>query len=268
MSPDISVIIPTFRRPRELAEALRSVLAQKDVSVEIFVIDDCPDGSAAAAAAPFLAQGVAYLRNPAPSGGRPAQVRNFGWPLARGDLVHFLDDDDIVPSGHYAAAKRIMARNAAVGVVFGAIKPFGAGDVAAEERYFGRAFQRARRFGRFGARFGLAAAMFFGPTLLVCSAAIIRRRCIADLGGFNPELPLVEDVDFYARAIRRFGAEVMNGVSIHYRIGPSLMHQPSRAKLISQSYTMIHSYYRATHSRLDYFALKGAVYLLAALLIC
>ena len=46
MSIDFSVIIPTFRRTSELVEAVSSALRQNDASIEIFVIDDSPEGSA------------------------------------------------------------------------------------------------------------------------------------------------------------------------------------------------------------------------------
>ena len=39
------------------------------------------------------------------------------------------------------------------------------------------------------------------------------------------DLRLMEDVDFFARAIRRFGARFVDRVTLHYRIGPSLMRQ-------------------------------------------
>ena len=43
---DFSVVIPTYRRKNQLGEALASVLRQSGVTLEILVIDDCPDGSA------------------------------------------------------------------------------------------------------------------------------------------------------------------------------------------------------------------------------
>jgi glycosyltransferase involved in cell wall biosynthesis len=41
---DFSVVIPTFRRPIELIEAISSVLRQHDATIEILVIDDAPEG--------------------------------------------------------------------------------------------------------------------------------------------------------------------------------------------------------------------------------
>jgi len=46
LSVDFSVIIPTFRRPNELLEAISSALHQQGVSVEVIVIDDAPEASA------------------------------------------------------------------------------------------------------------------------------------------------------------------------------------------------------------------------------
>jgi GT2 family glycosyltransferase len=61
-------------------------------------------------------------------------------------------------------------------------------------------------------------------TLLVCSAAVIRRECLDRIGGFDPEIRLMEDADYHVRAIRTFGVRFLDRTSIHYRIGtPSLM---------------------------------------------
>src|SRR5260221_750557 len=90
---DISVVIPTFRRPREVVEAIRSALGQGGVEIEIIVVDDCPDGSAEAAIRSVGDERVAYLRNPAPTGGRPGAVRNIGLPRGNRRFVPFLDAD-------------------------------------------------------------------------------------------------------------------------------------------------------------------------------
>jgi len=254
LSPDFSVIIPTRGRPALLAQTIDSVRAQAGVTTEVIVVDDDPEGSAGAVAAAY--DTVVYLRNLAPSNGRPAIARNLGWPKARGAFVHFLDDDDIVPAGHYAAVKELFTRSPNIGVVFGAVEPFGEGDLSEQISYFAAARRRARRFLRFGSRRGLAAAMLFGPTPLVCSAAVIRRECIAPLNGFNAELPLVEDVDFFARAIRKFGAAMLDGVSIRYRIHQSLMPRTKRNDLIDVSYQKIHACYRADYGIVDEVAMK------------
>jgi glycosyltransferase involved in cell wall biosynthesis len=94
MSIEFSVIIPTYRRPRELRDALNSVLSQLDVSVEIIVVDDSPEGSAREVIDALSDPRVKYFKNPSPTGGIPSVVRNLAWPHAKGMFIHFLDDDE------------------------------------------------------------------------------------------------------------------------------------------------------------------------------
>ena len=257
MPPDVSVVIPTYRRPVELAEALASVLRQEGVTVEAFVVDDCPDGSARAVVEAAADPRVTYLADLQPSGGRPALLRNRGLHHATGELIHFLDDDDIVPDGHYRAVKAVFDVHRATNVVFGLIDPFGLDTdaVASERTYFTAARRRALRCRRYG-RLGFAAALLFRPTVLVCGAAMLRRSCLPALGGFDATLPLCEDVEFYARAIRRYGVRFVDRSALRYRIGPSLMHRPERGPVIAESYAAMHRAYRARHGRLDFTLLK------------
>jgi glycosyltransferase involved in cell wall biosynthesis len=110
MGPDISVVIPTFRRAAELSEALDSVLAQRGVHVEVFVIDESPEASARDVVARRKDNRVRCEHNANPTRGYPSAVRNLALPRARAPLIHFLDGDDVVPPGHYVHVKRVFAQ--------------------------------------------------------------------------------------------------------------------------------------------------------------
>ncbi len=265
VSIDVSIVIPTFRRPKSLGEAIASVLSQESVAVEIFVVDDSPEGSAQEVVTNFRDARVRYLKNPKPTGGFPSAVRNLGWPLARGAFVHFLDDDDIVPEGHYLAVKEAFSKHCDVGVVFGRIEPFGDAPEAQMRRerlFFGDAGRRASVCSRFGSRFAFSACMIFGSTLLVCGAAVVRRECVQKLGGFDPQICLGEDVDFFSRAIREFGANFIDRVALRYRIGsPSLMHAPNLSddemRQFREGMRRMHAKYRAERGAGEFYAMKG-----------
>ena len=163
MPIDFSVVIPTFRRSRELMEAITSALGQAGVTLEILVVDDCPEGSAQQAVEGLQDARVTYLRNPTPTGGVPSVVRNLAWPIAKGHFIHFLDDDDIVPEGHYAAVKGAFESHTGVGLVFGKIEPFGIGpeqQLQHERRYFADAARSALACGRFGKRLAFTGRCF------------------------------------------------------------------------------------------------------------
>ena len=253
--PLISVVIATCDRPHTLGDAIRSALAGGEV--EVIVVDDSRAQTGRGAVAALDDPRVRYHVNPAPTGGRPAVVRNLGWPHARGDLVHFLDDDDIVPEGHYDRARAAFADGTA-GVVFGGVEPFGEDPalVAGERQYFLQARRRARRAAHLGPRWGLTAGLLFRPAMLVCGAGMVRRTHLAALRGFDETLPIVEDVDFYMRAIRLGGGRFIDAPALRYRIGPSMMRAPDRAPLIAESYRLTYARYRAEHGGAELLALK------------
>jgi GT2 family glycosyltransferase len=240
MSIDFSVVIPTFRRRRELKEALASVLGQSGVTLEVLVVDDSPEGSAQATVESLCDGRVNYLQNPSPTGGVPSAVRNLAWPFAKGRFVHFLDDDDIVPEGHYATVKAAFEARPGVGLVFGRIEPFGDApeqQLLHEQRFFADAARCAFTCRRFGQRLAFVGRMLFDRPILVCSAGVVRRECLEKIGGFDPQIRLMEDADFYARLMRECGAYYLDRVALRYRIGsPSLMHSasPEPAQLAEQ----------------------------------
>jgi glycosyltransferase involved in cell wall biosynthesis len=263
VSIDFSVIIPTFRRPGELLEAISSVLRQRGASVEIFVVDDSPEGSAEEAVRNLADPRVTYLKNPNPTGGFPSVVRNIGWPLGRGKFVHFLDDDDVVTDGYYAAVKEAFAARLDVGLVFGRIEPFGNGPAAQlehERRYFADAARKAASSGRFGPRLAFAGRMLFDKALLVCSASVIRRECLVRLRGFDPEIRLMEDADYHLRAIRQCGTFFLDRAAIYYRVGsPSLMHSAEPTQTQKQEQRLGHKQmqlkYLKRYGALEFYAL-------------
>lgn len=236
MAIDVSVVIPTCRRNPELLAAIASVQRQESTTQEIIVVDDSPEGIARTPVESLGDARITYLRTQRPTGGIPSIVRNLAWPRATGMFVHFLDDDDIVPEGHYARVKALFQRRPEIGLVFGRIAPFGdcpQEQLRREEAYFADAARRARKCARIGMKRVFAGQMLFENPLLVCGAGVLRRSAVARVGGFDPEIRLMEDAEFYARVTRECGAAFIDEIVLHYRIGfPSLMHRP--APLLAQ----------------------------------
>lgn len=95
MHPELTVIIPTYRRPEKLDRALSSIPAATIRPYEVIVIDDCLDGSAFEVA---KKHGIRYICKGGIDRGQ-SYSRNIGLKLARGTYVSFLDDDDIYAEG-------------------------------------------------------------------------------------------------------------------------------------------------------------------------
>ncbi len=92
MTPQVSVIIPTFNRPDKTLRAVDSVLTQSMNSVETIVVDDgSTDDTVYQLKKTF---GSKIILTSIPHTGNPNYPRNVGVAIARAKLVTFLDSDD------------------------------------------------------------------------------------------------------------------------------------------------------------------------------
>jgi glycosyltransferase involved in cell wall biosynthesis len=87
-----SVVITVYNLEKFVAEAINSVLNQTLKADEIIVVDDCSTDSSASIITSF-GDAVRYLKMPQNSGGLSATF--YGLRHATGDLVFFLDGDDV-----------------------------------------------------------------------------------------------------------------------------------------------------------------------------
>lgn len=102
---DLSVVIPTYNRAAFLGEALRSIARQTVQPTEVIVVDDASTDDTEfcvrSSASPVL-----YHRLPQRSGA--AVARNEGVEVARGEVVIFLDSDDLLEPTHHARVLEIL----------------------------------------------------------------------------------------------------------------------------------------------------------------
>ncbi|WP_422366954.1 glycosyltransferase family 2 protein [Pelagibius sp.] len=91
--PLVSVIIPNFNRKAELQRAVDSVLSQDYEELEIIVVDDASTVDVSLSFPPLEPEKLRWITLPENRGG--ATARNAGIDAARGELVAFLDSDDV-----------------------------------------------------------------------------------------------------------------------------------------------------------------------------
>jgi glycosyltransferase involved in cell wall biosynthesis len=91
--PEVSVVIPTHNRRELLSLTLRSVLWQRDVDVEVIVVDDGSTDDTVAMVGSVNDPRVRVIHHERPQG--VSAARNDGIAEATGRWVAFLDDDDL-----------------------------------------------------------------------------------------------------------------------------------------------------------------------------
>lgn len=92
----VSIIVPTYQRPKLLINCLKALLLQKfdKKDYEIIVVSDGPDDQTRQIARKwerYRYPSIRYLTLPVKKG--PAAARNYGWLNAKGRIIAFTDDD-------------------------------------------------------------------------------------------------------------------------------------------------------------------------------
>ena len=113
----ISVIVPAYQREKHLGATLRSILAQGYRPLEIVVVDDGSTDKTAA-----VAQSYPQVRYIFQNNQGPHVARNTGLDNCNGELIAFLDADDLWPSDKLEKQFDFLTKNPEVACVLGRMK--------------------------------------------------------------------------------------------------------------------------------------------------
>ncbi len=179
--PVVTVVIAAYNGERFLREALDSLFAQDFESFETVFVDDGSEDRTSDIARSFP---VRYVHQE--NRGLPA-ARNAGLAVARGELVAFLDDDDVLPPTKLSVQAGYLLRHPATGCVLGR-----------QEWIFEDGVEPPR----------LKPDPIFGvPGGVQLVSAMIRREVLDDVGGFDPAFRYAEDRDLFVR-LREHGVKI------------------------------------------------------------
>jgi len=189
-SVSVSVIIPAYNIAPYITETLASVFAQTFTDYEVIVVNDgSPDTEEfEQAIQPYLDR-IIYLQQ---ENGGASIARNAGLQAARGELVAFLDGDDLwLPNYLEEQLKFIHTR--------------GCDLACADAMFFGDSADKAPSYmvawmddapevGDFG-----FLELVDAKRSVITSGVVARRQAILDIGLFDPELRRAQDFDLWLR---------------------------------------------------------------------
>jgi glycosyltransferase involved in cell wall biosynthesis len=115
----VSVIVPAYNAGMYLADALESVFAQDYRPLEVIVVDDGSTDDTRAVAMNYSQ--VRYLHQ---NNQGPPAARNTGLSNCKGDLIAFLDSDDLWVPGRLSMQAAYLEMHPLVGCVIGRMKNF------------------------------------------------------------------------------------------------------------------------------------------------
>jgi glycosyltransferase involved in cell wall biosynthesis len=186
--PSCSVIITTCDRPDELRRSIASVVGQTVRPQELIVVDDCssPPNESAVAESSGNGLKIHYHRLTQRSGA--AAARNAGARLASGEILMFLDDDDVWERRKVETQLSLFATHPEAAAVY-------TGMLAVDDTNGGKVLHASRDHLSGKTWPQILFRNFVGPT----SAVAMRAQLFHDLGGFDQQLSALQDYDLWLR---------------------------------------------------------------------
>jgi glycosyltransferase involved in cell wall biosynthesis len=173
--PLISVIVPSWNAADFLPEALESIRAQKYTPLEIIVVDDGSTDHT-----PNLIQSWSDVRHLRQVNQGPSAARNAGIEAARGELLAFLDADDLWTPDHLDRLLLPLLANPPAQFAWGASRVLDH-RIEADGQFHWEVLHDSQ------------------PQFLIGSG-LYRRSAFDTVGRFDPALRFAEDVDWIATA--------------------------------------------------------------------
>lgn len=186
-APLVSVVVPTFNRPKALRAAVESINEQTYQSIQLIVVDDSTKSAESALKDLELSaiEEVHFIRTATPKGA--AVARNRGIAAADGTYVAFLDDDD-----RWDAAKierqvvTFEVNDATVGVVY------------TGQRYVDTN-GKTTTVRTPTTKGWVTRQLLIGAPLAPFSTVMVRKSAIDEAGLIDERFPIWEDREWYLR---------------------------------------------------------------------
>lgn len=194
-TPLVTIIIPAYNAAQFLPEAVNSIRQQSfQPSLEIILVDDGSTDETAALV-PQLGADVRYIFQ---KNRGPAAARNRGIAAARGEIIGFLDADDLYPPDKFQIQVTRLLNDPSVDLVQGRIKYVQL--EGADEIKFDLDAEDSVAFIQIG-------------------GALFRKSVFDQIGLFDEEFRFSEDHDIFLRIREhKIPFTILRHVTLHYRL--------------------------------------------------
>ena len=211
----VSIIIPTFNAERFLKDTIGSVVGQDYRPIEVVVVDDgSTDGTVELARTLLAEAALPHHVFTAVNGGQNI-ARNIGLGIVSGDLVKFLDHDDVLPP--WAIRTQVEAlEESSADLLIGSIERF---DGEKAEAFFAQKPSSAPMPPSVPVETGhpIKTAENYGLTF---NEVLVRAELVRKAGGFCPRLGTCEEFHLLGRI-----ALTSPGLRLCYQAEPPVLYK-------------------------------------------
>ena len=199
-TPLVSIIMPSYNRAFTIGEAIQSALDQSYGNWELLVCDDASEDKTAEVVRRFDDPRIRYFKFSKSNG---AETRNKGLGFARGDYISYLDSDNI---WHPMFLDLMMRRLLSA-----------PGSAIAYCGYLDTEIDGARVLLQAISRPTFRPIRLSGKNFMDLNTMVHHRRVYDWLGGFDNDLPRLQDWDLALRYTSVFRPLFVNRIGVFYR---------------------------------------------------
>lgn len=199
--PKISIVTPSYNQTQFIEETIRSVLLQGYPNLEYIIIDGgSTDGSLEIIKkyAPRLSYWVSEKDN------GQSHAINKGWKRSNGEILSWLNSDDVLAPGALDEVARIWVEDRRYGFISGITER-----VDGDGKLLGKYF---------GSEFNLIGTLSTSKNCVAQQSTFISRAALEQVGYLDVDLHLSMDWDLWVRIAARFPVKFVPRVWSRIRI--------------------------------------------------
>jgi len=198
---NVDVIIPVYNNSRYLEDALASCMLQTYKTFKVFVVDDNSTEDIESVINKFKnVIDITYIKNDENFG--PSKSRNIGISMGKGELVSFLDSDDVWDENKLSRSVNIFYIDKSVGMTCGNYR------IWVNRRKVMSPFYKKSIKVDFDA---------LKKVNFVASGSVtVRRKVLEDVGLFNENYKIAEDYDLWIRISKKYKIHYIDKVLYLY----------------------------------------------------
>lgn len=186
-SPKVSVIVPTYNRADRLERALNSIVSQTCQDFELIVVDDGSTDKTSQLMKSFPKAQYFYIKK----NSGVSKARNVGLAFAKGELICFLDSDDLWKEKKIQIQSLWLENNKDSQICY-------------TDEIWVRNGVRVNPMNRHRKYSGDIFRHCLGLCIVSPSSVMIRAKLFDEIGNFDESLPACEDYDLWLRIASKY----------------------------------------------------------------